>query len=143
MPSSEPYQTLSMASCRDRITLTQSHVHSIAWLCSGGSRFPTTQKGVDSWAPPTIVRLKNALNGLKQAPQLWHNDINSYILFLRVIQSQGRSNLIIRIDGILSLLPINDVCMMSAHTESTRKAVIEVKAKFSVKYKITTLSVVR
>ena len=31
-----------MAWCRAAITLTQSRTHSIAWLCSGGSRVPPT-----------------------------------------------------------------------------------------------------
>jgi hypothetical protein len=43
MPSSEGFfSTLSMAWCRDAITLTQSHTHSNTLLCSGGSRFATT-----------------------------------------------------------------------------------------------------
>jgi hypothetical protein len=42
MPASEGYSTLSMACCRAAITLTQSRTHSNAWLCSGGSRVPTT-----------------------------------------------------------------------------------------------------
>jgi len=42
MPSSEGFSTLSMAWCRAAITLNQSRTHSNVWLCSGGSRFPTT-----------------------------------------------------------------------------------------------------
>jgi hypothetical protein len=36
----------------------------------------------DSNAPTIIVRLRKALYGLKQAPQLWHDDINAFLLSL-------------------------------------------------------------
>jgi len=42
MPSSKRYSTVSMVWCTAVITRTKSRAHSIAWLCSGGSRFPFT-----------------------------------------------------------------------------------------------------
>jgi hypothetical protein len=90
-------------------------------------------------APPIIVRLRNALYSLKQAPRLWHNDIKTFHLFLGFTQSQADPNLYIRSDGILILLYADDISMMYALSESASKAAIEVKATLSEKYKITNL----
>jgi len=55
-------------------------------------------------SPPIIVGLRNAHYSLKQAPQLWHDDINTFLLFLGFTQSQAEPNRYIRSDGILILL---------------------------------------
>ena len=98
---------------------------------------------LDAHAPPIIVRLRKALYGLEQAPRLWHNDINTFLLFLGFAQSQADPNLYICSDGILILLFIDDISMMYARTESATKAVIEVKAKLPDKYRITNLGQAR
>jgi hypothetical protein len=92
---------------------------------------------LDAHAPPIIVRPRKALYGLKQAPRLWHNDINTFLLFLRFIQSQTNPNIYICNDGILIHLYVEDISKMYARTESAYKAAIQVKAKLSEKYKIT------
>jgi hypothetical protein len=100
-------------------------------------------EGLDAHALPIIVRLRKALYGLKQSPRLWHNDINTFLLFLGFTQSQADPNLYIRSDGILILLYVDDTSMMYARMESASKAAIEVKAKLSEKSKITNLSPAR
>jgi len=93
----------------------------------------------DTHAPPIIVRPRNALYGIEQAPRLLHNDINTFLLSLRFTQSQVDPNLYIRSDGILILLCIDVISMMYERTKSASKAAIEVKAKLSETYKITNL----
>jgi len=60
-------------------------------------------------APKIIVRLRKALYGLKQAPQLWHDDINAFLLSLGFTQSLADPNLYLRGDGILILLYVDSV----------------------------------
>ena len=88
--------------------------------------------------PTIIVRLKKALYSLKQAPRLWHNDINTFLVSLEFKQSLADPNLSLRSDGILILWYIDDISMM--YPEDASKAAIKVKARFSEKYKITNLS---
>jgi len=88
-------------------------------------------------APKIIVRLRKALYGLKQAPRLWHDDINAFLLSLGFTQSSANPNLYLRSDGILILLYVDDNSM--SYPEAATKAAIEVKAKLSEKYKITSL----
>jgi len=88
-------------------------------------------------APKIIVRLRKALYGLKQAPRLWPDDINAFLLSLGFTQSLADPNLYLRSDGILILLYVDDISM--SYLEAAAKAVIEVKAKLSQKYKITNL----
>jgi len=88
-------------------------------------------------APKIVVRLRKALYGLKQAPQLWHNDINAFLLSLGFTQSAADANLYLRSDGILILLFVDDISL--SYPEAASKAAIEVKAKLAEKYKITNL----
>jgi len=92
-------------------------------------------------APKIIVRLRKALYGLKQAPQLWHDDINAFLLSLGFTQSSADPNLYLRSDGILILLYVDNISM--SYPEAAAKAAIEVKAKLSEKYKITNLGPAR
>ena len=85
--------------------------------------------------PTIIVQLKKALYGLKLAPRLWHNDINTFLLSLEFTQSQADPNLYLRSDGILMLLYVDDFSML--YPKHASKAAIEVKARLSEKYKIT------
>jgi hypothetical protein len=92
-------------------------------------------------APKIIVTLRKALNRLKQAPRLWHNDINAFLLSLGFTQSLADPNLYLRSDGILILLYVDDISM--SYPEAAAKAAIEVKAKLLEKYKITNLGPAR
>jgi len=76
-----------------------------------------------------------ALYGHKQAPWLWHDDINASLLAVGFTQSSAYPNLYLRSNGILILLYVHDIRMMFLEAATT--AVIEVKAKLSKKYNIT------
>jgi hypothetical protein len=88
-----------------------------------------------------IVRLRKALYGLRQAPPLWHDDINAFLLSLRFTRSLADPNLDLYSDGILILLYVDDISM--SYPKAAAQAAIEVKAKLSEKYKITNLSPAR
>jgi len=88
-------------------------------------------------APQIIVRLRKALYSLKQAPQLWHEHINAFLLSLCFTQSLADPNLYLRRESILILLYVDDISM--SNLEATAKAAVQVKAKLSEKYKITNL----
>jgi hypothetical protein len=78
-------------------------------------------------APEMVVRLKKALYGRQQAPQLWHNDINTWLISLKFTQSLADSNLYLRSDGILMLLYIDDISML--YPEDATKVGMEVKTR--------------
>ena len=92
-------------------------------------------------APKIIFRLRKALYGFKQAPWLWHHNINAFLLSLGFMQSSADPNLYLPSDGILILLYVNDISM--SYPEAAAKAAIQVKAKLSEKYKITNLGPAR
>jgi len=89
-------------------------------------------------ASKVIVRLRNALYGIKQAPRLWHDDINAFLLSLGFTQSSADPNLYLRSNGILIHLYVDDISM--SFPQAATKAAIEVEAKLSDKYKTTNLS---
>jgi len=88
-------------------------------------------------APKIIVRLRKALIGLTQAPRLWHDDIDTFLLSLGFTQSLADPNLYLRRDGILILWYVDNISM--SYPEAVAKAAIEVKAKLSQQYEITNL----
>jgi len=88
-------------------------------------------------APKIVVRLRKALYRLKQAPRLWHHDINAFLLSLGFAQSSADPNLYLCSNGIVILLYVDDISM--SYPEAATKAAIKVKAKLSEKYKITNL----
>jgi len=91
--------------------------------------------------PTVIVWLKKALHGLKHAPRLSHNYINSFLLSLEFTQSQADPNLYLSTDGILMLLYVDNISML--YPKDATKAAIEVKARLLEKYKITNLGPAR
>jgi len=92
-------------------------------------------------APKIIVRLRKALYGLKQAPQLWHHNINAFLLSLGFTQSSADPKLYLRSDGILILLIVDDIS--TSYLETAAKAAIVVKTKLQEKYKMTNLGPAR
>jgi hypothetical protein len=88
-----------------------------------------------------IVQLRKALYGLEQAPRLWHDHINAFLLRLGFTQSLADPNLYLPSDGILILLYVDNISM--SYPEAAAKAAIEVEAKLSEKYKITNLGPAR
>jgi len=92
-------------------------------------------------APKIIVRLRKALYGLQQAPRLWHDDMNAFLLSLGFTRCLADPNLYLRSDSILILLYVDDITM--SYPEAAAKAAIEVKAKLLDKYKITNIGPAR
>jgi len=92
-------------------------------------------------APRIVVRLRKAVYGLEQAPRLWHDDINAFLLSLGFTQSLAVPNLYLRSDNIMILLDVNDISM--SYPKAAAKAAIAVKAKLSEKYNITNLGPAR
>jgi len=92
-------------------------------------------------APKIVVRLRKALDGLKQAPRLWHDDINAFLLPLGVTESLANPNLYLRSDDIMILLYVDDISV--SYLKAAAKAAIEVKGKLSEKYQITNLGPAR
>jgi len=88
--------------------------------------------------PAIIIRLKNALYGLKQSPRLWHDDINTFLLSLEFTQSLADANLYLCSDGIRLMLYVKDISVL--YSEDATKAAIEGRARLSEKFKITNLS---
>jgi len=84
-----------------------------------------------------IIRLRPALYVLKQAPQVWHDDINAFLLAVGFTQSSADPNRNLHSDCILILLYVDDISM--SYPQATAKAAIQVKAKVSEKYMITSL----
>jgi len=78
-------------------------------------------------APKIVIRLRKALYGLKQAPQLWHHNINTFLLSVGFTQSSANPNLYLCSDSILILLYVDDIS--KSYPEAATKAAIEVKAK--------------
>jgi len=87
--------------------------------------------------PKIIVRLRKALYGHKQAPRIWHDNINAFPLSLGFTQSSADPNLYLRSDGLLILLYVDEVSML--YPEPATKAMIKVKAELSAKFTITNL----
>jgi len=84
-----------------------------------------------------VVWLKKSLYGLTQAPRLWRNDINTFLLSFEFTQSKADLNPYLHSDGILMLWYIDNISMLYA--KDATKAAIEVKARLSEKFKITNL----
>jgi len=55
-------------------------------------------------APKVVVRLRKAFYGPKQAPRLWHDDINAFLLSLGFTQSLADPNIYLRSDDMMILL---------------------------------------
>jgi hypothetical protein len=81
--------------------------------------------------------LSNALYDLNQAPQLWHNDINAFLLSLGYTQSLAYPNHYLHSDNIMILLYVDNISM--SYAKAATKAGIEVKVKLSEKFKITNI----
>jgi hypothetical protein len=58
-----------------------------------------------------VVRCRKALYGLKYAPGLWHNDINSFLLPLGFTQPSSDANHYLHSHSILIHLYIDDISM--------------------------------
>ena len=74
-----------------------------------------------------VLSLRIALDGLTQAPQLWHDDINAVLLSLGFTQFSADPNLHLSTDGNVIFLYVDDVSM--SYTVTANKAAIEVNMK--------------
>jgi len=88
-------------------------------------------------SPEIIVRPRNAPYGLKQPPQLWHDNINAFLLCLWFTQASADPNLCFRSDIILIILYFHEICI--SYPEAASKALIEVNVKLLETYRITNL----
>jgi len=100
----------------------------------------------DGWpegsnSPKIVVRLREALHGLKQAPLLWHDNINGLLLALGFTQSSADPKLYLHSNGILIHRYVDDISM--SYPEAATKAAIKVKAILSQIYMVTSLGLAR
>ena len=79
--------------------------------------------------PTMVVRLMKALYGIKQAPRLWHHDIDTFLLSFELKQSLADPNLYLSSDGILIHLYVNDISML--YPADGTKVAIDVNARLS------------
>jgi hypothetical protein len=91
--------------------------------------------------PNIIVGLRKVLGSLKQAPQLWHDDINACLIFVAFTQSLVDPSLCLRSEGILLYQYVDDISM--SYLGATTKAMIKVKLTLSEKDQITNLGQAR
>ena len=83
----------------------------------------------DGWpeglnSPKIIVTFRKALYGFKQAPRLWHDDINPFLLSPGFTQSSADPNVYLRSYCILIHLYVDDISM--SYPEAATKATIKV-----------------
>ena len=95
----------------------------------------------ESTEPPTreqyILRLNKALYGLRQAPRLWHQTIDSFLLSIGFHRSNADPNLYIRADGVLLLLYVDD--MLVAYADGSSERAIEVRNALMRQYQMSNL----
>jgi hypothetical protein len=84
-----------------------------------------------------VVRLREAQNGLKQVPPLWHDDINAFLLSLVFNPSLPYPNLYVGSVGILIHLYVDNISI--SYREAVSNATIEVKGNVSEQYMIMNL----
>jgi hypothetical protein len=82
--------------------------------------------------PKISISLRKALCGHKQAPRLWHDDINAFLLSLGFTQSFADPNLYLDREGSMILLNVHDASM--SYPEALAKSMIEVQSKILQKY---------
>jgi len=93
----------------------------------------------DSLTPCKIIyRLRKTVNGLKEAPWLWHKDINTFLLSLWFTQSLVDPNLYHPSDSILIQLTVDNISL--SYLKAAAKAAIQLKVTLSGNYKIMNLS---
>jgi len=88
-------------------------------------------------APKIMFRLRKPLYAFKQAPRLWKDDINDFLLSVGFTITSTDPNLYLRRDDLLTLLYVDDISM--AYPEAATKAAIDVKGKLSEKNRIVNL----
>jgi len=88
-----------------------------------------------------VVRLKKALYGLRQAPRLWYQDINNFLLSIGFRQSIADPNQYIQ-DDVLLLLYVDDMLIVFNPSKAIEVAQTT-KNRLLKKYKITDLGEVK
>ena len=100
---------------------------------------PSGMEWVDSWLHGqgvSIVRLKKALYGLRQAPKLWFDAINGFLLALAFCASQADPNLYVK-GSVIVLLYVDDILVID--TKPGSHAGQRVKDLLCAQYKMTSL----
>jgi len=101
-------------------------------------------EGIDwlSESPRTgFLRLNKALYGLMQAPRLWHQSIDGFLLSIGFHKASADHNLYICNQGVMLLLYVDDIQLLYA--ESTKSRAIDVKESLMCQYKMKNLGPVK
>jgi len=69
-------------------------------------------------APKIIIRLREALNGLKQPPWMRDDNINAFVLPVQFTQSLAYPKLNLRSNVMLILWYVDDISIMGVYTLS-------------------------
>jgi len=88
----------------------------------------------------TVCKLNKALYGLKEAPRLWYNHIDEFLLSVGFHKSENDPNLYQSIDGELLLLLYVDDLLIAA---KSRRRIDQVKQLLHNSYKMNDLGSVR
>jgi hypothetical protein len=104
--------------------------------------FMETPQGTEWLANDTLtskdtLQLRKALYRLKQAPQLWHKDIDCYLCSLGFLQITMDQNLYSMYDGVLLLLYVDDILI--ANSPNHEQEVEDIRRALQCKYKMTDL----
>jgi len=99
--------------------------------------------GID-WLEPTtsehsILRLNKALYGLRQAPHLWHEAVDGFLISIGFVRSNVDQNLYIRSDGVLLLLYVDDSWSPMAYADGSSEKAIDVKNALMKQYQMSNL----
>jgi hypothetical protein len=95
-----------------------------------------------AWLDPTLakqtkhVKLLKALSGLKQAPRLWHQSINTFLLYLGFRQADADPNLYLG-GGVRIILYVDDILVF--YHPNNKDAAGSVKAALMQRYKMKDL----
>ena len=104
---------------------------------------PAGMEWVDPWLHACgvdVVRLRKALYGLRQAPKLWFDAINAFLLALGFKASQADPNLYVK-GSVILLLYVDDILIIETR-EETQEAE-KVKEHLCAQYKMTSLGTAR
>ena len=102
-------------------------------------------EGIESLDPTkpttaTVCKLNKALYGLKEAPRLWYNHIDEFLLSIGFRKSENDPNLYQLIDGELVLLLYIDDLLIAA---KSRRRIYQVKQLLHNRYKMNDLGSAR
>jgi hypothetical protein len=84
-----------------------------------------------------IVRLRKALYGLRQAPRLWYEDVNSFLISLGFQPSTADPNLYTSDFGFIVLLYLDDILIIDTNPSLSNSR--KIKEQLLARYRMTDL----